>query len=203
MNPNEMLDLIKGRRVVRRFEKSRPVDPEALDRILTAGLWSPLSVYGLDGRRFIALKGEVRDQAAKTILRDHTVLRYLRYRYEHAPMTNDEVWKTAASEFDEDLGGAPVIIMCLVAADEHKYGRRHNAGAAWTAVQNMMLQAEAERLHTGIISLGSRKTAVALLHQLDLDPDAWTFIAALNLGHSDDVPTAMERDREHILQVRG
>ncbi len=66
----------------------------------------------------------------------------------------------------------------------------------------MMLQAEAEGLHTGVVTLGSRKTAVRLIELLDLDPDAWSFIAAVNLGHTGDVPSSIERDREHILQIR-
>ncbi len=149
MQPSEMLTIIKRRRVVRRFDPGAPVADDALRRILEAAIWAPLSVYDPQGWKFIALRGDERDQAAEIVERDHTILKYIRFMYEQALIGHDELWREKAEDFGKTLGAAPVVVVCLVQRDPHIGRQGHNLGAAWCAAQNMMLQAEAEMLAVG------------------------------------------------------
>ena len=171
MNPAAMFTLIKDRRVVRRFDPGRPVARETLDRILEAALWSPLSIYHPLGRKFIALCGDDRDRAVEILLRDHTILKYLRFRYDQALIGHDEEWSGKAEYFGKTLGEAPVVVFTLVKRDPHVDRWEHNLASAWCAAQSMMLQAEAEGLSSGVVTLGSPQVRGALIAHLGLDPE--------------------------------
>ena len=202
MNPAAMFSLIKERRVVRRFDPGQPVARPALDRILEAALWSPLSIYAPEGRKFIALRGAERDRAVDILLRDHTILKYMRVRYEHAPIGHDEEWSGSAEYFGKTLGEAPVVVFALVRRDPHRDRQAHNLSSAWCAAQNMMLQAEAEGLSSGVVTLSSPTVRRALIEHLGLDPDAWVLAWVMNLGRAAETPEPLARPREAI-EIRG
>lgn len=198
MKPVEMLDLIKRRRVVRRFDPGRPVGEPTLGRILEAALWSPLSIYHPRGRKFIALRGGERDRAVEILLRDHTILKYIRFRYESALIGHDEEWSDQAAYFGRTLGEAPAIVVAVVKRDPHLDRLEHNLGAAWCAAQNMMLQAEVEGLGSGVVTLSSRKVKGALIGHLGLDPDEWVLAYVLTLGRAAETPMPLDRPKEAI-----
>ena len=202
MNSSKMLEIIKSRRAVRRFQPEEPVGEEPLARILEAALWAPLSVYHPQGWKFIALRGIERDRALEIITRDHTTLKYIRAMYEHALIGHDEEWSEQAQYFGKTLGEAPVVVVCLVKNDTHSDRLAHNLGAAWCAAQNMMLQAEAEGLGSGLISMGSPKVQGRLIEHLGLDPDEWRLAYLVNLGRRAETPEPLERRRDTI-EIRG
>lgn len=204
MNANELLDLIKHRRVVRRFEPGRAIDESAIRRVLEAAIWAPFSAYAPQQWKFVAARGAERDAVVEIIRKDHTVLKYLRLMYEESSYGGgDEAkWSAAAQEFARNLGGAPVVVVSLVHQDPH--GRRllHNTIAAWCGGENMMLQAQAEGLATGVVSLTSPKVQVQLVEHFGLDPDEWTPAFAMNLGYAAESPEPTPRHTEAI-EIRG
>ncbi len=42
---DDLLNIIKSRRTVRKFDPAKPVKDESLTRILEAGTWAPYSPY--------------------------------------------------------------------------------------------------------------------------------------------------------------
>ena len=202
MNPAAMFSLIRNRRVVRRFDPDQPIAQEPLGRILEAALWAPLSIYHPLGRKFIALGGDERDRAVEILLQDHTVLKYIRFRYEQELIGHDEEWSEKAQYFGKTLGEAPVIVFALVRIDPHGERLRHNMGSAWCAAQNMMLQAEAEGLSSGLVTLGSPKVQGQLVEHLDLDPEQWVLAFVMNLGRAAEEPTPIHRPKDAI-EIRG
>ncbi len=204
MNPNELLDLIKHRRVVRRFEPDRAIDESALRRVLEAAIWAPFSVYAPQQWKFIATRGAERDAVVRIIEQDHTVLRYVRQMYEHSKYGGDDEarWSATAQEFGKTLGGAPVVVVSLVHQDLHEDRLHHNTVAAWCGGENMMLQAQAEGLAAGVVSLASPKVRAQLVEHFGLSPDEWTPAFAMNLGYAAEAPEPMPRDMEAI-GIRG
>ena len=202
MKPAKMLEIIKDRRVVRRFDPEEPVADEPLERILEAAAWAPLSIYHPMGWRFIALRGGERDRAVEIILRDHTILKYLRFRYENALIGHDEEWGLKAQYFGKTLGEAPAVVVALVKRDPHVHRQEHILGAAWCAAQNMMLQAAAEGLASGVVTLGSPKVRGTLVEHLGLDPDEWMPAYVLNLGRAAEDPPPLQRPQEAV-EIRG
>lgn len=202
MQPSEMLKLIQRRRVVRRFDPGAPVADEALARVLEAAIWAPISVYEPQGWKFIALRGKERDEVASIVQRDHTILKYIRFMYEQALIGTDEPWREKAEDFGKTLGAAPVLVVCLVRRDPHVTRQGHNLGAAWCAAQNMMLQAEAEQLSSGVVSMGSPKVQGRLIEHLGFDPDDWVVAFVMNLGHRAEKPEPLERSKQAI-EIRG
>lgn len=202
MNPSTMLETIKRRRAVRRYRPDKPVGEERLGRVLEAAVWAPLSIYHPQGWKFVALRGDERDRAVEIITRDHTILKYIRFMYEHALIGHDDEWSQKAEYFGKTLGEAPVLVVCLVRRDPHVDRQVHNSAAAWCAAQNMMLQAEAEGLASGLLSMTSPKVQTRLIEHLDLEPAEWKLAFLLNLGYRDEAPEPMERTQDAI-EIRG
>jgi nitroreductase len=204
MNANELLDLIKQRRVVRRFDPGRAIEESALRRVLEAAIWAPFSVYAPQQWKFIATRGAERDAVTDIVSKDRTVLKYVRLMYEQAKYGGgDEAkWSAAAQEFGKTLGGAPVVVVALVHQDPHGARFLHNTAAAWLGGENMMLQAQAEGLASGVVSLMSPKVQVHLVEHLGLDADEWAPAFVMNLGYAAETPEATPRDTTAI-EVRG
>jgi len=202
MDASDFLDVIKSRRVVRRFDPDHPVNEDSLNRILEAGIWAPLSIYHPQKWKFVAMRGEERDRAVDIIVEDHTVLKYIRYMYEQALIGHDEEWKQEAEYFGKTLGEAPVVVVCLVVYDPHIHKFGHNMGAAWCAAENMMLQAEAEGVQSGVISMASPRLQGELVQHLGFDADVWVPAFILNIGHSEEIPEPLERQIEGVIYNR-
>ncbi len=206
--PEEMLNFIKQRRTIRKFDPVKPVDNKSLNRILEAGTWAPYSPYFPQGWKFIALKGAPRDQVVSIVTQSQTVLKHVRIQYEKAPWgaeTESETehdWKEFAKEFGHTLGKSPVIIVTLVPYSDSLAVRDHNLGSAWTAAQNMMLQAEAEGLNSGVVTFHSPAVQQKLTEVLDVSGDEWMVVYLLNIGYGAESPRAPHR-KEGLIEIRG
>ncbi len=207
-DPFQTLDLIKARRTVRKFDANRPVPEDAIQRVLEAGTWAPYSPYYIQGWRFIAFRGSERDKIAAIIVRSRAILKYLRYMYEHAPYGaeheswEEHQWKEMAHEFARTLGNAPVIILGFVPQDAHPTIRFHLLASAFAASQNMMLQATAEGLGSGLISFRSPHLEIELVQAAGLSPEEWRFTFALNLGYAAERPTPPTR-ASGLFSIKG
>lgn len=202
MKATEFLDIVKSRRVVRRFHRDRQVAEDSLNRILEAAIWAPLSVYHPQEWKFVVLEGEKRDEAVEIIIKDHTVLKYIRYMYEQTLIGHGGEWKEEAEHFGKTLGEAPVVVVCLVKFDPHMHQMGHNLGAAWCAAENMMLQAEAEGLNTGVVSMASPKVQGKLIESLGFDSDEWGGAFVMNVGYGGEIPKPVERKTEGVISHR-
>ncbi|GEM_PF-830028 len=207
ISPQAMLDLIKIRRTVRKFDPGKPVSAESLHRVLEAGTWAPYAPYFPQGWQFIALKGSQRDEAVQIITKSKTILKYLRMEYESASWAaeheseEEQKWKAKAHEFAATLGNAPVVIVGLVPFSDHMSILGHNLGSAWSAVQNMMLQAQAEGLNSGVVTFHSPTVEHQLINFLNRHPDEWKVAFVLNVGYGLEIPEPAPR-KEGLFEIR-
>ncbi len=202
MLARQTLQLIKTRRTCRSFDKFKEVDPNKLDTILEAAIWAPLSIYQLQERKFVLLKGAAREKAAAVIVKDPTVLKYMRYMYDHQPWGRDEAWENKAIEFAADLGAAPVMVLALTQKNANRHKMEHNLATMWCAAQNMMLQAHAEGLDSGVVTFASEKVKKQLVELTGMDSEKWEPVYILNVGESREDPTPMDRHRENVIIVK-
>jgi nitroreductase len=207
ISPESVLQLIKTRRTVRKFDPAKPVNTESLKRILEAGTWAPYGPYHPQGWKFIALKGKLRDRAVSIITQSKTILKFIRTAYESSPWAaereskEEHEWKEFARDFAKTLGNAPVMIVSLVPQADAMSIRGHNLGSAWAAVQNMMLQTQAEGLNCGVITFHSPKVEIELIESLGLSHEEWIVAFSLNIGHASEIPPAAPR-LEGLYEIR-
>ncbi len=200
MLAKQSLNLIKARRTSRNFDKFSEVDKHSLERIIEAGIWAPFSIYQLQEWKFIVLSAKARDKAVEIVLRDPTVLKYIRVMYEKTPWgEEEEKWLGLVEDFGQDLGGAPVVVIALALQNHNTHRFGHNIASVWCAAQNMMLQAQAEGLDTGVVSFSSKRMEHALIEFLGYDPDIYTVAYLLNIGEAQTTPQAVPRIKEDVI----
>ncbi len=202
MLAQQTLQLIKTRRTCRSFDKFTDISEKKLNNILEAAIWAPLSIYQLQERKFIVLKGQAREKAATVIVDDPTILKYMRYMYDHQPWGRDEAWENKAIEFAADLGAAPVMVLALTQKNANHHKMEHNLATMWCAAQNMMLQAHAEGLDSGVVTFASEKVKKQLVELTGLNAEKWEPVYILNVGESREDPPPMERHRENVIIVK-
>jgi len=201
MLAKQALQLIKTRRTCRSFDKFTPVSDKALENILEAALWAPLSIYQLQNRKFVVLKNQAREQAAALLSSDPSVLKYMRYMYEHQPWGREADWETKAAAFAVDIGAAPVMILALAQKNANVHKMEHNVASLWCAAQNMMLQAHAEGLDTGVVTFLSEKIKEDLLRAIGFSWEEWAPVYILNVGEAVEEPLPLEREAENTLVI--
>ncbi len=199
--PQAVLRLIKDRRTVRRFQ-DKPAPAGALKRILEAGNWAPFSAYAPQGRMFYALMGEEREAAAEIVKRCPAILKYLRIQYEASPYGHEQEWTDKARVFGGTMGNAPVLIVTVVKVMRERFPMMHNMAAAWAATQNMMIQATAEGLASGVVTFSTPKIQAELLQRLGLIPGEWVVANVLNVGYADEQPQPPSRSTD-LMTIRG
>ena len=197
----QVLRLIKSRRTVRRFRR-KLVPVAAVRRILEAGTWAPFSVYAPEGRRIFALAGAEREAAAEIVRQCPTIVKYLRIQYEHAPYGLEQEWSDKARDFGKSMGNAPVIIVTAVQVTRERFPMMHNMAAAWAATENMMIQATAEGLATGLVTFSTPHVQTELVRRLRLAPGEWVVANVLNLGYPDEKPAPPRRSGD-LIDIRG
>lgn len=199
--PQAVLRLIKSRRTVRRFQR-KPVPAATLKRILEAGNWAPFSVYAPQGRRLYALLDGEREAAAAIVKQCSTIVKHLRIRYEASPYGHEQEWSDKALDFGKTMGNAPVLIVTAVKVMRERFPMMHNMAAAWVATQNMMIQAAAEGLATGVVTFSTPKVQAEMLQRLGLTQGDWVVANVLNLGYPGEKPQPPPRS-DDLIAIRG
>lgn len=203
MLAKQTFDLIKARRTSRYFDKFSEIKKEILDRIVEAGLWAPFSIYQLQEWKFVVLTEKARDEVVSLILQDPTVLKYIRVMYESTSWGDDDKgWVNLIEDFGKDLGSAPVLIVGMALRDSNIHHSRHNIASLWCAAQNMLLQAQAEGLDSGIISFISQKVESGLTRFLGFDEDKYFPAYVLNIGEAQKTPQAVPRIKEGVVSYK-
>ncbi len=199
--PQAVLRIIKSRRTVRRFQR-KPVPAAALKRVLEAGNWAPFSAYAPQGRMLYALMGEEREAAAEIVRQCPAILKYFRIQYEASPYGHEQEWTDKARDFGTTLGNAPVLIVTAVKVMRARFSMMHNMAAAWVATQNMMIQAAAEGLATGVVTFSTPKIQAEVLRRLGLTPGEWVVANVLNVGYADEKPQPPPHSND-LITIRG
>ncbi len=206
IKPQDMLKLIRSRRTIRQFDPDRAVDNETLGRILEAGTWAPYSPYAPMPWKFIAIKGKRREEMIRHLLEDEAIHHYMAETQKLAALSAEAgeyvhaAWEKFAREFAENLGNAPVLVVGLARTNEYQRVRQYNNESAWTAAQNMMLQAQAEGLGSGLVTIHSERIEVELIESLGLSPEKWFVAFIMNIGYPRAVPPAPRR-KENLFAI--
>jgi len=178
----ELYEAIKGRRSCRSFS-SKPVDENALDRILDAATWAPSPMNAQPWEFIVATDPAVKDKI-------------------HAEAERCRAWAREQSGWGwldkyglDFLKAAPVLV--VVVGNPKKTGvDQFQAGggtafqhACAAAVQNMLLAAHAEGLGSLWFTLYDKINLSAIL---GIDPER-TPVALVCLGFPDKEPSAVPR----------
>lgn len=199
IRPQDMLKLIRERRTIRQFDDQKPVKTRTLRRILEAGTWAPYSPYAPMPWKFIAIRGKRREEIVRHLLTDEALHHYAAEVQKSASLppeaksTVRTAWGIFARKFTENLGNAPVLVVGLVRTNEYRRVRQYNNESAWTAAQNMMLQAQAEGLGSGLVTIHSEQIESELVELLGLSPEKWFVAFILNIGYPLAAPPAAPR----------
>lgn len=204
--PRDMLKLIRERRTIRQFDIQKPIRKRVLLRILEAGTWAPYSPYAPMPWKFIAIQGKRRQEVVRHLLTDEALQHYaaeIQKSTSLPPQTEETVhaaWRVFARKFTENLGNAPVLVVGLVRTSEYQRVRQYNNESAWTAAQNMMLQACAEGLGSGLVTIHSEQIEAELIESLGLSPEKWSVAFIMNIGYPLAVPPARPR-RDDLFEI--
>ncbi len=108
MDYNNLLDLVKNRRTIRRF-KSDPIPDEYMDMIIEAARWAP-SGYNLQPWEFVMIKDKsLRDSILQWIHDYHKLI----MKTEKAREEWQQVPSHPARDLEMDFRNAPVFILLL------------------------------------------------------------------------------------------
>lgn len=177
-------ELIKKRRSIRAYEK-KEIEPELLQRILEAGLWSA-SGKNLQNWRFFVLRGES--------LKDYLTISQKSWLSVKENL--EKRLKPSLYQFTErffyTMGGAPVVILAFAEINDLD-NPQTQIGNVYLAVQNMVLAAEHEGLGTCI--MGSPLEVEADIRKflnLENRPD-WKLVCGLTIGYAAHEPPTPAR----------
>ncbi len=185
----EVLDVIRNRRTVRKF-RSDPLPEDVKNRIFEAAMWAP-SHRNEQPWEFYVVGPETRRQLLDLFQNAVTMLM-------KKPETT-EIAKKNMEKLKDDFGGAPIMAAVLARpADEHVPDFENSLAAA-TAVENMLLQAEAENVRSVWLTVGSTPPARNILQV----PDNYKVIALLAMGYPDEEPPAPPREdyKDHLKEL--
>lgn len=173
---NAVLDTIKGRRSIRKFQ-SGPVDDEAIEVILSAGQWAP-SFLNLQPWKFIVIK----DEALKKKLSEAVKLPLLVADYR------------GTTTYDS-LPQVPVVIVVCVDTEKD---RIHYVEDGAVATENMVLAAHSLALGSywiGVFNHGYIEDQIKKI--LDV-PNNFRVISLLPIGFPAESPTSRRKSLNEI-----
>jgi len=194
MKADELLDLMRSRRSVRRYA-DRPVPREVLQRILEAASWGP-SAHNRQPWRLAVITDPVRREALAGAMGQ-------RFRTDLLAdgLPADHVERQVSRSYERISTAPALIVLCLSMADMDRYpdARRQQAEQVMAvqsvalAAQNLLLMAHAEAL--GACWLCAPLFCPGVVRAaLDLPAD-WEAQSLITLGYPADQP---DRDRQPI-----
>ena len=182
--PLDVRAAIRARRSISKF-MPEPVPPEALTRLLAAGIWAP-NHHLTEPWRFIILGPQTRHSLAG---------RYAELRMEKAPPDATERRARIREESERKFLAIPTIVAVAALQEGDERRRREDYAAVCCAIQNVQLAAWAEgvgvKWSTGPII---RDPLAYTL--LDVDSARLELIALLYMGYPAEIPT---RERKRPL----
>lgn len=128
----DLMDVIRDRRSIRRFSGKR-VSREKLDRLVEAARQAPSSLNAQPWH-FTVCAGSVRDKVVETVSKSTVYLQDVLNT-----MNGEE--RAIAERFIVDLGGAPVVIVVSMPAEDEIYNRLTMLLSVGCAMENLQLTA--------------------------------------------------------------
>jgi nitroreductase len=184
----DLYEAIKGRRSVRRFEKT-PVAKDLLEEIFNVALWAP-SGMNRQNWKFFVLAGERKEELVSISSTSFQYLEpHLRELFAEKPKIVE-----ATRRFFKRLGEAPVVVSAYFEpanmADVTSY---QNVAAA---IQNVLLVAHARGLGTCWMT-----GPVYVADQINrfLGVEDMTLVAIIPIGYPDETPKVPPRRPERVI----
>lgn len=188
----DLLEAIKGRRSIRRFQ-AKPVPKEVLQKLIDAAIMAP-SVAHKQPWLFTMATGKARDKLAGALAHSVGIIEDILARFQITGESMESI-KQEALRFYSNLGDAPVVVVVSMPIEDSIMVRKMYLESAAMAIQNLMLAAHAEGLGTCPIAAYSW-----------IEPDIKQVIGvenreivlALALGYPAETPKALPRKREVV-----
>jgi coenzyme F420-0:L-glutamate ligase/coenzyme F420-1:gamma-L-glutamate ligase len=199
MKPSELLETIRSRRSIRRYEKSR-VPREVLDELLEAARWAP-SAHNRQPWRFAVIEEEKTRHALATAMGEK-----LRADLERDGAPGDVIEAEVSYSFARITSAPALIVVSLTMRDMDRYPDPGRSRAEWVmavqstalAVQNLLLAA-----HSG--GLGACWMCAPLFvpetvrEVLMLEPD-WEPQALVTLGYPAETKTKTRKPLKTLVR---
>jgi len=176
-------DVIAARHTVREFSE-KPVAPEALERILGAGLMAPSNDH-LRNWEFVILEGEDKLRALEGVRRFVSGLPENSLDRWPAGSVQQQMYAHAMPRQYTMLAGAPVVILPFFKANPAIWEPRainhlNTLAGVWCCIENILLAAAAEGMGCALrIPVGEGGPALA--KQLGA-PEGWVLPCYIGLG---------------------
>jgi nitroreductase len=193
-------DNIKNRRSIRSYDE-KSVSKEQIEHLIELAGMAP-SVMNTQPWRFTVLLGDAREDALG-VLRLSSIyleeaLSLLTPEELESLQREPELADQKIIDFFNSLGNAPAILVVTARRTDNEILRRQEMVSCGTAIQNLMLAANAEGLGTCCIGfvLWVEKQLLEVLNLGDS-----VLIAIISLGYPKDVPEAPKRRVQDINWV--
>jgi nitroreductase len=181
----DVLEAIRKRRAVRMYRPD-PVSRENILAVLDAANKAPSGLNRqpweflvVTGKKVMEMGGSYRS----------TLEEYLSH-WDRSPM-RDFITRDEFIRFAETYGGAPVVIVVLIRADDNPNFRKADLESASAAMENLLLAATALGLGTCWMT-GPLRDEVTLRGILAI-PDDKEIVAVTPLGYPENLPQAPSR----------
>ena len=201
-----LIDIMRRRRSVRRFEKGRSVPRETLLRIAEAGRWAPTGANAQCWDLVIVDDPDMRDKVLKVFLRQSQRLvdhakgfpavkkTYLANTVAIFIVLGDPRWKACFPQATSDS----------FAAEYAENNERIYLASIGAAIQNLQLAVTAEGLTSAWLSGGAERTTNAELSALLGYPPFLEAIGTMPVGIPDkDVTQRYRRPLEQLVHWNG
>jgi nitroreductase len=181
----DVREAIRARRSIVKFT-AEPVPPEALRRLLAAGIWAP-NHHLTEPWRFVIIGPETRRRLAG---------RYAELRMDKAPPDAAARRARIREESERKFMAIPTIVAVAAQQEGDEQRRREDYAAVCCAIQNVQLAAWAE-------GVGVKWSTGPIIHDplayelLGVDPAGYELIALLYMGYPVEIPT---RERKRPLE---
>jgi len=192
----DLLELMKGRRSVRRF-RDRPVPEAMVEQLLEAARWAP-SAGNRQAWRFLLVRGEDKRAELREIVA--TALRDLRQELRGDLADDVERYLENFTHF----AGAPLVVVPIfrsvdllqASVDDDKTMQTRRAeldalSSVAAAVQNLLLAAHS--LGLGACWMSGPLLAEAELERALAVPEGWRLAAVIPVGYPDEQPAPASR----------
>jgi nitroreductase len=182
----DVIEAILTRRTIARFQPI-PIPPEALERILSLGVYAP-NHHLTEPWRFVIMGPETQARLAE---------RFGELKAAKAAGSPDRQARLRDEETRKFVAIPTVVaVAALQEGDEQR--RREDYAAVCCAIQNVQLAAWAEGV--GVKWSTAAVTRDALAYELlGIDPSRFDIIAFLYVGHPADVPTRERKTPLHEI----
>jgi F420 biosynthesis protein FbiB-like protein len=199
MQPSELLETMRARRSIRRYEKSR-VPREVLNELLEAARWAP-SAHNRQPWRFAVIENEQTKDALATAMGQR-----LRADLERDGVPGDVIEAQVSSSYARITGAPALIVVCLTLRDMDRYPDAERSRAEWVmavqstalAVQNLLLAAHARGV--GACWMCAPLFVPEVVRQvLALEP-AWEPQALITLGYPAESATKTRLPLETVVR---